>query len=87
MPLDTESTVRRVLGEARVKAVKHHIKVNFDDLPILRVNVVYDSKKPPSVDEMTLVMGALIDAMVDADAPFPVIDFVADTEDGRVASE
>ena len=87
MPLDTESTVRKILGEDRVTGVDWYVKTNFDGLEVLRVRVRYDSRMPLSVDDMTRVIEALIADMPNLDAPFPVVDFQADTDNEPVAAE
>lgn len=87
MTQNTETRVREVLGADRVTGVDWYVKTNFDGLEILRVNVRYDASRPLSVDEMTKVIDALIADMPNIDAPFPVIDFQADTDNEPIAAE
>lgn len=87
MASDTERTIRAVLGEDRVISVNAYTKTNFDGMEVLRVIVVYDALRAPTVAEMTRVVDALVAEMPDMDAPFPVVDFQADTDHEPVAAE
>ena len=87
MAQTTEKRVRETLGADRVTGVDWYVKTNFDGLEVLRVCVRYDSTRPLSVDDMTRVVDALIADMPNIDAPFPVVDFQADTDNEPVAAE
>lgn len=84
---DIERVVRQALGDGAVSKVSWSEHLNRDGLPVLRVRVVYKAVEAPTLDQMAGVVDALLDYDRGIEAPFPVVDFRADTDNDPIAAE
>lgn len=82
---DIRAAVNEVLGADRVRSVHSAFGSNSDGAEIVRVYVVYDAARAPTVKEMDRVIEVLWNG--DATTPFPVIDFMEEADLERTAAE
>ncbi|MEZ5887810.1 MAG: hypothetical protein R3D56_13135 [Paracoccaceae bacterium] len=81
-----ERAVHTALGKRRVRSVSSEWRTNEDGAAIVRVRVVYDASAGMSVEDMDRTADAIW-SNGDGAAPFPVIDFEADTDCEFLAAE
>ncbi|WP_284165242.1 hypothetical protein [Frigidibacter sp. SD6-1] len=81
-----ERAVHDALGAIRVRSVSSELRTNDDGAAIVRVRVVYDASQGMSVEDMDRTADAIW-SQNDGAAPFPVIDFQADTDREFLAAE